>query len=62
MDDLDEDGSGTIDIEEFTKLMKNEINKRDPKEELVKVFKTYDEDNSNKITWDNLRRVADELK
>ena len=62
MDKLDEDGSGTIELDEFTTLMKEKINERDPKEELVKVFRTYDEENIGLINAANLKNVAQELK
>ena len=34
---------------------------RDSKEEILKIFKLFDEDNLNKITFKNLKRVAKEL-
>ena len=34
---------------------------RDSKEEIIKIFKLFDEDNLNKITFKNLKRIAAEV-
>lgn len=34
---------------------------RDSKEEILKIFKLFDEDNLNKITFKNLKRIAGEV-
>merc|ERR1712072_1502291 len=74
---FDTDGSGTIDAKELKVAMralgldakKNEIlnmmtarmGDRDSLEEIVKVFRLFDDDETGKISFKNLKRVAQEL-
>merc|ERR1712185_196813 len=58
--DVDDDGSGTIEYEEFLKMMTHKILNRDPKDEIIKVFRLFD-DETGKISFKNLKRVAQEL-
>merc|ERR1712167_357647 len=48
--DIDGDGNGTI-----------EMGEKDSREDIEKVFKLFDDDNTNKISFRNLARVAEEL-
>jgi len=59
--DIDRDGSGTIDFNEFLHMMTAKMSERDNKEEIVKAFKLFDDDGTEKITLKNLRRVAKEI-
>merc|ERR1711976_510885 len=64
MTDLDKDGSGKIDFDEFIDMMTAKMSDRDTEEDLKKVFKLFlgDDDSSNaKIEIKHLRRVAREL-
>ena len=59
--DMDEDGSGEIEFEEFLDMMTARISDTNTKEDLERVFKLFDEDRNGEITVENLRRVAKEL-
>ena len=57
--DVDDDGSGTIGYEEFLKMLTHKI--LDPKDEILKAFRLFDDDETGKISFKNLKRVAKEL-
>ena len=59
--DLDEDGSGAIDFDEFLDMMTARMSDKDSREDIQKVFKLFDDDRSNTLSIHNLRRVAREL-
>merc|ERR1711904_698278 len=59
--DVDDDGSGQIEFEEFLKMMAIKILNKNPEEEMLKAFAMYDDDETGKITFKNLKRVATEL-
>ncbi|KAF6253413.1 caltractin [Scenedesmus sp. NREL 46B-D3] len=59
--DIDKDGSGTIDFEEFLQMMTAKMGERDSREEILKAFRLFDDDESGFITFKNLKRVAKEL-
>ena len=59
--DMDEDGNGVIDFTEFLDMMTARISDQNTKEDLERVFKLFDDDRTQEITVDNLKRVAKEL-
>merc|ERR1711975_101381 len=59
--DIDKDGSGTIDFSEFLEMMTTKMSEKDSKEEILKAFRLFDDDETGKISFKNLRRVAKEL-
>ena len=59
--DMDEDGNGEIEFEEFLDMMTARISDRNTKEDLERVFKLFDDNRTGEITVENLRRVAKEL-
>jgi len=61
MDQADKDGSGTIDKDEFTKLMARFISGRDVKSEIEKAFKMYDDDDGGSIDITNLQSVRQDI-
>ena len=59
--DVDKDGSGVIDFPEFLDMMTQKMAERDPREEMLKAFRLFDDDETGKISFKNLKRVAKEL-
>merc|ERR1712167_41516 len=59
--DVDNDGNGTIEFVEFLGMMIGKMGEKDSREDIEKVFKLFDDDNTNKISFRNLARVAEEL-
>nr|CAN68147.1 hypothetical protein VITISV_035664 [Vitis vinifera] len=59
--DVDKDGSGAIDFDEFVYMMTTKIGERDTKEELMKAFHIIDLDKNGKISATDIQRVAKEL-
>ncbi|KXS13809.1 centrin 1 [Gonapodya prolifera JEL478] len=59
--EIDKNGSGTIDFNEFLELMTAKMSEKDSREEILKAFRLFDDDNTGKITFKNLKRVAKEL-
>merc|ERR550537_292941 len=59
--DVDDDGSGSVDYPEFLEMMAHKILNRDPIEEIDKAFKLFDDDQTERVTFKNLKRVAKEL-
>ncbi|GMH80188.1 hypothetical protein TL16_g08438 [Triparma laevis f. inornata] len=59
--DIDKDGSGEIDFEEFLDMMTAKMSDKDSREDIQKVFNLFDDDQTGQITLRNLKRVAKEL-
>mmetsp|Transcript_1057 Transcript_1057/g.1381 ORF Transcript_1057/g.1381 Transcript_1057/m.1381 type:complete len:171 (-) Transcript_1057:220-732(-) len=59
--DIDKDGSGTIDFQEFLEMMTAKMSEKDSREEILKAFRLFDDDETGKISFRNLKRVAKEL-
>ena len=52
---------GTIDFNDFLTMMTSKMSEKDGKEEMLKAFKLFDDDETGKISFKNLKRVAKEL-
>ena len=61
INDIDKDGSGTIDFDEFLQMMTAKMSEKDSREEILKAFRLFDDDETGKISFKNLKRVAKEL-
>ena len=59
--DIDKDGSVPIDFSEFLEMMTSKMSGRDSREEILKAFRLFDDDETGKISFRNLKRVAKEL-
>merc|ERR1712007_23655 len=59
--DIDKDGDGTIDFDEFMMMMTAKMSEKDSREEIIKAFRLFDDDQTGKITFKNIKRVAKEL-
>merc|ERR1740130_459050 len=59
--DMDKDGDGTVDFDEFMILMTGKMGGADAKDEILKAFKLFDDDETGRISFHNLERVAREL-
>ncbi len=58
---LDIDGKIELDFREFLDLMTARMSDKDSKEDVRKVFRLYDFENTGYITTDNLKKMAKEL-
>lgn len=59
--EIDADANGSIDFNDFLKIMSQKMAERDPKDEILKAFKLFDDDETGKISFKNLKRVTKEL-
>merc|ERR550519_842041 len=59
--EVDKDGSGNLSLDSFMVMMANKMSEKDTKEEILKAFKLFDDDETGKITFANIKRVAKEL-
>lgn len=53
--------SGTIDYNDFQNIMTQKMSEKDLKEEIQKAFRLFDDDDTGKISFKNLKRVSKEL-
>ena len=59
--DIDREGRGIIEFQDFLDVMTIKMAERDPREEILKAFRLFDDDSTGKISLRNLKRVAREL-
>merc|ERR1711977_814614 len=58
--EVDDDGGGEIGFDEFLKMMTNKILNKDPKDDMLKAFKLFDDDQTGSVSFKNLKRCAKE--
>jgi centrin-1 len=57
----DKGQEGKIEFSEFLDIMTVKKAESDPKERMLQVFRLFDDDETGKISFKNLKRVAQEL-
>ena len=53
--------TGKICFDDFLALMTSKMAEKDTKEEILKAFRLFDDDETGKISFKNLKRVSEEL-
>ncbi|KAJ1459351.1 hypothetical protein M885DRAFT_511254 [Pelagophyceae sp. CCMP2097] len=61
MQDVDKESSPTVLFDEFVEMATPKMQSRDTREEIMKVFSLFDDDQTGAISFRNLKRVANEL-
>lgn len=56
-----DDAASAITYPQFVQLMSRKMTERDSREEMLKAFRLFDDDETGKISFKNLKRVAMEL-
>lgn len=59
--DIDKEGTGKLSYDDFLALMSVKMAEKDSKEEIMKAFRLFDDDETGRISFKNLKRVAKEL-
>merc|ERR1711904_690351 len=49
--DVDDGGGGEIGFDEFLKMMTNKILDKDPKDDMLKAFKLFDDDSTGTVSF-----------
>lgn len=56
--ELDKERTGFVAFDDFAALMAKKIEEKGTKEEILKAFQLFDEDNTGKISFENLKKVS----
>ena len=55
------EGNSNVSFEDFCDMLASRMGEKGSKEEVYKIFKLFDEDNTGKVTFRDLKRIAQEL-
>lgn len=61
MQDLDKDVTEKIDFNQFLSIMAPRMSQKDTREQIMRIFRLFNEDQTGKISFRNLKRVSTEL-
>jgi len=61
LQNIDKETAATITFDEFLEMATPKVQNRDEREEIMKVFALFDDENKGAISFRNLKRVATEL-
>ena len=61
MQDVDKESSAIVPFDDFVEMATPKLQSRDTREEIMKVFALFDDDQTGAISFRNLKRVANEL-
>lgn len=61
LNELDTDNSGGVDFDEFFNFITSKVSEKDSKVSIQNVYKFFDADDSGRITWNELKKVAQYL-
>merc|ERR1712179_193555 len=53
--EIDKESTGTIDFNDFLTLMTHKMSEKDSREEILKAFRLFDDDETGKISFRNLK-------
>lgn len=59
--EIDKDGTSKLSFDDFLALMTTKMAEKDTKDEILKAFRLFDDDQTGTISFKNLKRVAKEL-
>ena len=59
--EVDKDISGSLNFEEILKILTPRLKDKNSKEEVYKICKLFDEDNTGRISFKNLKKISQEI-
>ncbi|XP_047112411.1 caltractin-like [Schistocerca piceifrons] len=60
--DVDKEGTGYLSFNDFLLFVTIKMSETDPKDEILRAFHLFNDDETGKVSLNNLKRVANELK